>query len=259
MNLIDRIFYSPTLNVFATIYFNFKMFPFRQAIKMPFFMYGKWTFKSLGGTVLVRGSNIRTGMHRLGLDTAGGFFSPARGSLAIHKDATFIIHPNVRIAQGVSITILSGATLEAKDGCLISDNVKIICTSKIIIGENTRLAWETQLIDSNFHYTYNGDKRIVRRKSIPVYLAANCWFGNRCSIMPGTVTDEGYVFASGSLANKDYVTQGVKPHSLLAGTPARLVAENIFRVWDEETEGKLNYFFEKSKTDSVLLDDVINS
>lgn len=259
MKIIDRIFYSPTLNVFATIYFNFKMFPFRQAIRMPFYMYGKWTFKILEGSIIVKGSKIRTGMHRLGLDTAGGFFSPARSCLAIHKDATFIIHPSVRIAQGVSITIQRGATLEAKEGCVISDNVKIICTSRVTIGENTRLAWETQLIDSNFHYTYNGDKRIVRRRSVPVYLAANCWFGNRCSIMPGTVTDEGCVFASGSLANKDYVAQGVKPHSLLAGTPAKFVAENIYRVWDEEKESKLNDFFEQSDANSVLLEDVINS
>lgn len=257
MKLIDRLFYSPNLNILATIYFNFKVLPFKQAIKLPVFLYGKWVFKTLKGNLILADGNINTGSNRMGLDSAGGFFAPARSSMAIHKNGMFILHSKVRVAQGTSITIFNGATLEAKDGCVITDNVKIICTDNITIGENTRLGWETQVIDSNFHYTYSGAKRIVRRRSAPVFLGDNCWFGNRCSVMPGTVTENGCVFASGSLANKDYVAQGVKPHSFLAGTPAKLVAEDIYRVWDEEVESKLNDYFDKSEKESVLLDEVL--
>lgn len=40
-------------NWFAILYFNFKMLPFRQAVRLPFDFYGKIKFQSLKGKVII--------------------------------------------------------------------------------------------------------------------------------------------------------------------------------------------------------------
>ena len=38
-----------TINLFKTLWFNFKVFPFAVAKKLPVWLYGKVTFRSLAG------------------------------------------------------------------------------------------------------------------------------------------------------------------------------------------------------------------
>ena len=38
---------TPQFNILRTLVFNFMMFPFHQAIKLPVFIYGKFRFSAL--------------------------------------------------------------------------------------------------------------------------------------------------------------------------------------------------------------------
>ena len=53
------------LNIIKTFYFNFKMLPFRQAIKLPFFLYGKICFWQLSGCVELP-EKVSVGMIKIG-------------------------------------------------------------------------------------------------------------------------------------------------------------------------------------------------
>ena len=49
------------VNWYKTLYFNFKMFPFSIAKKLPVFFYGSYKFKSLSGNIYIEGA-VKTGM-----------------------------------------------------------------------------------------------------------------------------------------------------------------------------------------------------
>ena len=51
-------------NWWAILYFNFKMLPFRQAVKFPFDFYGAIRFQSLRGKVELNGQ-VRRGQFQL--------------------------------------------------------------------------------------------------------------------------------------------------------------------------------------------------
>ena len=50
------------LNLFRTIYFNFRVLPIRQALKFPFHFYGKVSFVNLSGKFEIVSDEIKFGM-----------------------------------------------------------------------------------------------------------------------------------------------------------------------------------------------------
>ena len=63
MDSINKIFAH---NFLAIIYFNFKMLPFSQAIKLPFDFYYKIRFENLSGKVFLNSDKITRGMIKIG-------------------------------------------------------------------------------------------------------------------------------------------------------------------------------------------------
>ena len=52
-------------NVIKTVYVNFRLLPFRQAIKMPLFIYGRFLLRESEGKVVIKG-DVNPGMIRIG-------------------------------------------------------------------------------------------------------------------------------------------------------------------------------------------------
>jgi acetyltransferase-like isoleucine patch superfamily enzyme len=75
-----------------------------------------------------------------------------------------------------------------------------------------------------------------------VKIGAYNWIANRCTIQKGTVTPDDLVIASGSLLNKDY-TVAIPPYSMIGGRPAKLLRENLARVWNPHAEEALRKAF----------------
>jgi carbonic anhydrase/acetyltransferase-like protein (isoleucine patch superfamily) len=64
--------------------------------------------------------------------------------------------------------------------------------------------------------------------------------------MKGCTLPEGCIAGSNSLLNKDYVKKGVKPYSLMAGMPAKVVGENQSRIFGILEEIKIDRFFKEN-------------
>ena len=74
---------------------------------------------------------------------------------------------------------------------------------------------------SDSHPIYNSQGE---RKNAPkdVIIGNHVWIAPSCVIMKGSVVGEGSIVASHSMVNKTFPN-----NSLLAGTPARVVKENV--------------------------------
>lgn len=211
-------------NWFAIIYFNFKMLPFKQAIKLPFDFYYKVRFVELTGKVILK-NNVQRGAIQIG--RAGSDFL-AKTESVISIKGNLIFNGPIFIGNGVTLEVNEGATVEFGKSVRITARTKIISQEQITIKDNVGISWESQIIDSNFHYIRNTKTGVIHKKSVPVVIGANCWIGNRVSIGKGTILPDYSIVASNSLLTKSY--SDFPEHSVFAGIPAKMIATDQERI-----------------------------
>lgn len=220
---------------FATIYFNFKMLPFKQAIHLPFLFYGKVIFRSLKGKVILDTDNVRFGMIGVGSKLwYPGYKSPCIFTIG----GTWVIKDCLPIGMGTYIFIAPNAKLEFNNrGSFIGSNSKIICFESISIGEEVHLTWECQVIDTSFHYVQD-ETKTVKKLTAPIVIGDFCWIGNRTTISKGAMLPDYSIVASNSLVNKNYSSCGCS--CMFAGTPARLKQKGVKRIYDPQLQAELD-------------------
>jgi len=88
----------------------------------------------------------------------------------------------------------------------------------IIIGDNTIIAGNNYIIDSN-HKTSKlsniAEQKLISKKLL---IGSDVWIGTNCSIIYGSKINNGAVIGCNSLVNKE-----IKEYSISFGTPAKEV------------------------------------
>ena len=232
-----------------TLIVNFRLLPFKQAIHLPIVVSRATIIENLSGNVVLK--NVGFGQIKIGtLHT--DLFSWNGNKSILNIKGRFFVGGFIQFGVGCSIIVDENSELHIGDNAGIGANTKIICRNRIVIGDNFRTAWEVQIFDTNFHYIKNIEEGSVARREKEVVIGNNNWFGNRCTVMPGTKTNDFFIAASNSLCNKDY-TESVPKYSLVAGQPARLIKQNVVRALDRE-EKEIKQMFEKVLDNIVFVD-----
>lgn len=228
------------LNIFKSVFINLKTQKFSDAIRFPILIYGKLHIVNLSGRVRID-PPIYFGKIRLGYNDE--FFSTSKGCAVLSVLGEIVFHG--RFSASVDYTISSSGLLEFGDLTRIGNGVKVRCREHISIGKATGIALESQVFDTNFHYTREVSTGIVKRNSAPITVGAFCWIGNRTTLMKGTVLPDYTIVASNSLCNKDY-SNNTPDYPLLAGSPAKSVGlGGLARIFDVEEERKISSFFKQ--------------
>ena len=215
-------------NWFSILYFNFKMLPFRQAVRLPFDFYGKMRFRSTKGKVIIN-TPISRGCFQIGLVESEIFH---KEQTVISLDGTMMFNGKpFCMGCGSLLEIKKEATVEFGNDVLFAPRSKVIVSKRIQLGSYVRVSWESQIFDSNFHYTRNVTTGEIAPIDKDVIIGNNVWIGNRVTINKGTVLPDHTIVASNSLCNKDYSKAG-KQYITLAGMPAKIVAEGNERIFE---------------------------
>ena len=91
------------------------------------------------------------------------------------------------------------------------------CSAPIILGDGVRLGYQLTIITGG-HEIGAAECRAGAYSPKPVTIGDGAWIGARATVFSGVSIGNGAVVASGSV-----VTMDVKPHTLVAGVPARHV------------------------------------
>ena len=235
------------INLLKTIVFNFKMLPFKTALKLPVVFCGKTEFRSLSGKIVFKGP-IYTGMIKVGPHREYVYSNVQKSVWTIK--GTVVFGGPVIFRGGSYVLVAPNALLEIDSRpkpfkfVSIGANTKIICYEHIKIGYQCVMAWECQLYDTNFHYIEYTDP--LKEKEItslvaPILIGNNTWIGNRCTISKGAVIPDWSIVAANSLVNKDFTENG--SNCLFAGSPARMKASGLRRIFDSEIQKQLDEKF----------------
>ncbi|MGL4331996.1 MAG: hypothetical protein ACRCSR_04260 [Bacteroidales bacterium] len=246
--LIIRHDIKAKLNVYKTIRLNFKYFPFKTAIKFPILVYGKLELLNMGGSVIIQG-DIKSRMIKIGYNSDQFVASntcglwDVKGLIVFKGKAIISVGPTINVDEGARLIFGNCISLGAK--------VKLRTWNSIIIDDYSRIALESQLFDTDFHLIRNIENGKVYNYCAEIYIGKTCWIGNRCTITKGTYLPERTIVASNSLLNKDYAQLLSKP-SVIGGIPAKLLKENIVRIYDYKCEREAIAYFKDNPAENSM-------
>lgn len=147
--------------------------------------------------------------------------------LRMEANTTFELHdgPLTRYGKGAYnlrygayIEIVNGGKLTIGQGAA-NVGLTIMCAKEVTIGNGVRIGRNVSIRD------WNGPHVIINdhyRNHAPVHIEDHVWLCTGCTIMPGVTVGEGSVVAANATVTKD-----VPPHSLVGGSPAKVLKENI--------------------------------
>lgn len=122
------------------------------------------------------------------------------------------------LRYGAYIEIVNGGKLTIGQGAA-NVGLTIMCAKEITIGNGVRIGRDVSIRD------WNGSHVIINdhyRNHAPVHIGDRVWLCTGCTIMPGVTIGEGSVVAANATVTKD-----VPAHSLVGGSPAKVIKENI--------------------------------
>lgn len=127
---------------------------------------------------------------------------------------------------GADIAIIGPASVLHVEGnfsigdSYVNSHARILCGDEITIGDGVAVAWNVEFLDDDRHkLSVDGTPT---EQTAPITVEDDVWIGHSVSVTKGVTIHEGSVVASNSV-----VTSDVPPNTLVAGTPAEVVREDV--------------------------------
>lgn len=220
MRLLKIAKYFFTYLNLKTLYFNLYYLPFREALRLPVFLSRNTKLKCVKGSIRIS-SPIRTGMIRIGALEIG-LYDMRHNRPIWENSGTVIFEGNAVIKYGAKIIVGEGATLKLGNKFRISSGSTVICYKSVEFGDDCRISWDSQVIDTDFHRVFDEEANHINPDK-NVKLGNNCWIGNHCLVQKGTHLGNMVVLSSNSMVNNGNEVS----NAILAGSPAKVIRNSI--------------------------------
>lgn len=229
------------INWIKTIWMNFRALPFKQAIKFPIIVAYNVKIKSVGKIVLR--DDVHIGMVSIGVIRISDFENNSSRTV-FNNMGEISIGGNVKLHPGAVIVIHPGAVMTLGRRVGIGGNSKVICYKSITIGNDFRCSWNSQILDTDFHFLHNIVKDKYYPRSKAVVIGDNVFVGNGSTIAKGTVIPDGCVVSCISKVSGDFTSSGA--NLLIVGNPAKVVKTGVemSNSWLLDREDELAKMFD---------------
>lgn len=166
--------------VINTLIFNFKVFPFLTAIRLPVIV---------GGNVRLLGIHrgcvecpAYTGILRLGIDE--GFWGMHRGlGSFIHfgNDGRLVCRGSANVSAVFRINV--AGRVEMGDNFRSNTGLLLSCEKEMTFGRDVLLGWNVTMIDGDGHKVLAGGVKVNDARSIRI--GNHCWIAANTTILKG--------------------------------------------------------------------------
>ena len=215
----DKILF--VLSLPNTVFFNFKYFPFGQAIKLPVFVSHRVWLMQTSGSIQIEGP-IRRGMITIGFGRIGIFDRHNSRSIWLVAGSV-IFKGSARFGHGCKLSVGGRGRLVVGDRFTISAESTIVANTKVEIGRNVLFSWDILLADTDFH-NINDESGDVINPDTPVIIGDDVWIGCRSLILKGSQIPSGTIVAAGTTITS---TVQYGKNSIVGGNPVRALKENV--------------------------------
>lgn len=202
----------------GTILFNLKYMPLNQAFMLPVWIASNVRVKDMwrGGIVL---GKCTTGIVRIGFHEADAVdCKGSHSAICIRLNGKWIIDNDVHIGHGAIIHINEGGCLKVGSNFAISGTTSIICSNRIVIGDDVQFSWNSLVMDSDAHRIYSSQGELSPING-EITINDKVWIAANVTILKNTKIGSNCVIASNSLVNKHIPEQ----NCIIAGIPATFI------------------------------------
>lgn len=200
MKLSSIFRFIKSVNPWKTIIFNFHYFPFRVAVKLPFFIYWRSDLYIMKGSISIN-APITTGMVKFGVHSLGTrdtFYSRTMWDVS----GTLIIGGIANIGRGTKISIGKDGILNLGDNFTITGDSEIICQHNVSFGNGCLLSWNILIMDTDFHQIMDRSNSIINNPKA-IRIGNHVWIGCRNTILKGSdIADNIIVSANSTITRK---------------------------------------------------------
>lgn len=211
------------LSIPKTVAFNFKVLPFKSALKMPFVVSYHVNWGGVNSkNFIVKKDNLSTASMRIGFgDSATSRRESKKSLIQISNGGKIILKGTVGLSQGV-ILIANHATLTLGNHFRCNYSTTIDCSNEdITFGDEVVCGWNVTIKNSDGHTIIkNGTEG---KMSASIQIGNHVWLCAHSCVLKGVSIGDNCVVAYGSLLTKATNERGV----LYGGVPARLIQRNI--------------------------------
>lgn len=213
---IKKVFAIFKPSLYYSIYFNFKVLPFKQALKLPFHVLVKPTIVCNTGKILIDAPKVSRYMIQLGRQRTP--ISQPRDFILKNR-GTIVFKGKCRLGHHILIQVDRGGYLEFGDQTGLNTGSRVVCRKEIVFKYKARISWECQFYDTDFHPVIDMVRNKPIKMNAPIIIGENVWIGHNVIISKGVKLADGIIVSSGSVVKKSFST----PNSIISGNPAEMV------------------------------------
>jgi len=201
------IIFGSDFSIWRTIYFNFHYFPYTIAKRFPVYLYRSVRFKKMKGRILIDTLPIKSGMIHIGKETYG-FQRKQDYTIWEQEGGTVMLEDGVDIGKGTFVCIGQEGVLKIEQNTSFGGNNRVICMKSVTIKSNTKVAWDVQILDTDFRATINTITKTKNCIEKAIVIGRNNWLCFDCTILKGSITPDNCIVQAKALINKDFSNAG---------------------------------------------------
>lgn len=202
-----------------TLYFNFKMFDFKIAMKFPVLISKNVSLRSLKGKVSIESDLIHFGMIKIGFGDIG-IFDGFHSRSILKLNGNIIFKGKANLGHGTKLCI--NGDLVVGPGLVISGETAIVCNKKITIGRNCLISWNVLITDTDFHDVLDTSENVINPDK-PIIIGDNVWICCNSLVLKGVDIYNGCIISAASKLNKTVPEKNV----IIGSVNNSIVRKNI--------------------------------
>lgn len=217
------------LSIPKTVYFNFRVLPFRKAIRMPFIVSKNIKLEGVNRDTFVVNEthgSLATASMRIGFgESKNARRESSKGLISIGKNGKIVVGSGLGLSQGC-VLIANEARLTLGDNFRCNYSTTIDCYGEdITIGNDVVCGWNVTIRNGDGHrVVVDGESHKAKKK---ISIGNHVWLCANATVLKGANVGNNSVVAYGSLLTKTEDKENV----LYGGTPAKVIRHNI--NWEE--------------------------
>ena len=196
-SILLKIKLLKTISILKSLYWSFRLFSWKSAIRIPVFVYpntlinvsGIFTFSTM------QDIDIQTGMVRIGMPLT--WLIDKRSTTYMDVAGNLTLRGNTIIGHGSRILIGRSGSLTIGEHFSVSGSLRICCENSITIGRDCMFSWDVSLLDTDYHPIANQDG-IVTNTPRPITIGNHVWIGCNNTILKGVNIADDIVISSGN-------------------------------------------------------------
>lgn len=210
-----------TISLPKSIYFNFRVLPFMQALKFPFLVAYNVKLLTLKRNII----EFSDGTKLKPVSVAIGFngteeIAPQRALLNL-KCGKIIFNGSAYFGEGCIIGVSNGGRLVFGKNFSANKNFFVSCNKEIVFGPDCMLGWNVHLFDATGHIIYHNS--VVKESFKRIHIGNHVWICAESHILKGAFIPDNSVIAYSSIVTKEFKNT----NSLYGGVPAKELQNNI--------------------------------